>query len=151
MLQNETSPDTRIARFLELRSDLQRFLITLSVLIAVSVLATGMLRNITLKQPGVDPTQFPPEIVLSFGGFYTLFVAILYIPTFMTLRAVGQQLCESIFPLPTPSDEEWAVIYDKRKKLEALLQLQGSVGSNFTDNFILAAPLIGSAVSLLFK
>jgi hypothetical protein len=134
-----------------LRSDLQRFLIALGVLIGTSILATGMLRNITLKQPGLDPAQFPPELVLSFGSYYTLFVAILYIPTYMTLTAVGQQLCESIFPLPAPDDEQWAATYERRTKLEAFLQIQGNVMSNFTDNFIVAAPLIGSAISLLLK
>ena len=138
-----------IDQYLQLRSHLQRFLTALGSLIGASTLATGMLRNVILSLPDTSPEQFPAESVLAFGGYYTLFVAVVYVPVFVTLNIVGRNLCDKIFPLPEPHNENWSDMYDKRSKLETLLHIQSSSMGNFTDSFIIAAPLIGSAISLL--
>lgn len=146
----DIQPDEKhIVNFLRLREHLQRFLSILGSLVGLITLATGALRNVSISIEAATKTDFPPELVLAFGAYFTVILALAYIPTYTLLIAVGRQLCETFFPIPSLESESLAKWYSERKSLEDLLQIRVSVGQNFQTSMAIFAPLVSGILSVL--
>jgi hypothetical protein len=135
---------------LDLRWYLQQFITLLGAMVALSTLAKGALRQAFLATGGT-PAEFPSEYVLLQGAYFTGLLALLYIPTFTVLAALGTDLVESTYPI-TGSDLDWENLsrwQANRKSLEELLQLRSGVVRNLRASVSILAPAATSLIAVL--
>ena len=118
-------------------------------ILGAAILATGSLRNSVVVWHHNDATAFPREFVLMYGGFFTLLLALLYAPVYQTLLDTGRKLVDGACPAVEPRSSAWTDVYEKRKKLEELLQLEVTTSSSFRAGIAIMAPLASSVVGLL--
>jgi hypothetical protein len=135
---------------LDLRGYLQRFITLLGAMVALSALTRGALRQAFLATSGPS-TAFPAEYVLLQGAYFTGLLALVYIPTYTVLAAVGADLLESAYPI-RESDLDWGNLsrwQANRKSLEALLQLRAGAVDNLRASVSILAPAATSIVTVL--
>jgi len=139
-----------IAVLLDLRSYLQRFISLLGAMVALATLAKGALRQAFLATGG-DPAKFPPEYVLLQGAYFTALLALVYIPTFTILAAIGTDLVDSTYPVTAPALDwdDLARWQTNRKSLEELLQLGSGAVHNLRASVSILAPVATSVVTVL--
>jgi hypothetical protein len=151
-----TAPDgatrdrARVKSYLSLREGLQRFITFLGAMISLGTLAKGASRHAYIAARG-SPVDFPPEYVLLHGAYFTGLLALVYIPTYTRLVAVGGDILDSVFPLTAPDVElrrlaEWQ---SNRKSLEELLQLRSGALDNLRASVAILAPLASGTASVL--
>ena len=87
-----------IKDLIELRGYLQRFISLLGAMVTLATLAKGALRQAFLETGG-HASDFPPEYVLLQGAYFTGLLALVYIPTYTVLAAVGGDLVDSVYPV----------------------------------------------------
>lgn len=141
----------QVEAFLQLRDHLQRLLSILGLLIGVGTLAAGSLRNLLISTGVAEKSDFPAELVLVYGAFFTVLVALIYVPTYALLVTVGRQICDAFFPFSSIEPESVAKWHSGRKSLEAILKVEVGVGQSFQTGVAVFAPLFSSLVSLLMS
>jgi hypothetical protein len=124
---------------------LQKFLLVAGTVLGLGILASGALSRLYIA----FGYYFHPYIVLIYGAFLTLLLAIIYIPAHSSLVALGNHLLDMKFKLPSPSSDSWIEVISKRKSLEELLQLRIGAGQNIRSNIAIVAPLISGIISTL--
>jgi hypothetical protein len=135
---------------LDLRDDLQRFITLLGAMVALSTLAKGALRQAFLATGG-HPAEFPSEYVLLQGAYFTGLLALVYLPTFTVLAAIGADLVESAYPL-TGHDLDWENLsrwQANRTSLEELLHLRSGAVENLRASVSILAPAATSVITVL--
>jgi hypothetical protein len=135
---------------LNLRGDLQRFITLLGAMVALSALTKGALRQAYLATGGV-PTKFPADYVLLQGAYFTGLLALLYIPTYKVLAAIGADLIEFAYPIKD-FDLDWMNLSEwqaNRNSLEELLQLRSGAVDNLRASVSILAPAAASIVTVL--
>ncbi len=115
------------SRFLELRGRLSFFLAVLGAMVAVATLSAGVSRRAVLP-------ELPPELMIAYGGHFTLLVALVYTPAHLTLSRIGRGIIGSG---PPPPEVERAIQTDVRQALEASIPV--------------FAPLLGGLLSLALR
>jgi hypothetical protein len=136
-----------IERFVALRNALQQFLLVGSTVIGLTTLATGVLRNALLTN-GLNPTRFPPELVLLYGAFFTAVIALAYVPAYKALVGTGRRMVQLVLPMPEPGTPTFGTWYSARKLLLEFLQLEVSVGDRLRAGIIVLAPLTSALLSI---
>ncbi len=136
-----------VERFVAMRNDLQRFLLVAGAMIALTTLATGVLRNALLTD-GLDPARFPPELVLLYGAFFTAVIALAYVPAYTALVGAGRRIVELALPMPEPTAPDFGGWYDARKSLSEFLQLEVTVADRLQVGIIVLAPLTSAVLSI---
>ena len=91
--------------FRSLQGDLQRFLGDPGCDPRPLVLATAAQRHAVLAYAPAEKYDF--ELVLVYGLFFSILIAAIYLPTHLTLVAVGNGLRDLFFPPLPPSAPEW--------------------------------------------
>jgi hypothetical protein len=134
--------------YLDLRSVLERILAVEGAILGAAILATGALRNLVVASTG-DKDAFPKEDLLLYGAYFTLILVFVYAPVYQQLLATGRRLLDDACPAEEPTSPDWTASYDKRKKLEELLELQVGTSGSFRAAVAIAAPLLSSIVGLL--
>jgi hypothetical protein len=139
------------ALVVSLRQLLQRLLLALGSLVALSTLALGPSVNLLRKlaeSPHFRVHQLPPQFVLVFGGLGSLFVALYYAPAATAIQRRGQQLCDDLFPL-AEADEAATIltVADDRRKLEQLLGVDRTVAADLQTGLVILGPLLASAAT----
>lgn len=137
-----------IARYIDLRRLLQRVLTIEGAILATAVLAAGALRNAVVAFTH-HQSDYPRELVLIVGAYYTLILALLYAPVYAKLLQVGRANLNAACPLVEPASTEWLAAYEKREKLGQYLQLEVTAGSSFQAGIAILAPLASALVALL--
>ena len=138
---------TQIARFVELRERMQLLLTSLSVMLGGAILNAGALRLAVLADnPDAD---FPAELVLIYGAAVSGLIALGYAPTHARTLAIGRDVRDRCFPMPSPSSASWAAWQADRKAFEELLGLQARATGSLRVGASILTPLAGSIVSLL--
>lgn len=146
----ERSPRSdRIAEYRLLQQHLQTFLSILGIMVGLLALATGALRNALISYDAALAESFPALIVICYGIYYTLLLALIYLPTFLALRKVGRRLCDEYSPLPSPDDANWNELYKKRQNLEELLQLNVGARKRLQSSIAVFAPLLSGLIAVL--
>jgi hypothetical protein len=149
VLRRQLGTEESLQTFLSLRDHLQRFLAVLGAIIGLLVLSTGAQRRAVLSYS--PKTHYGFELVLVYGFGFTILVAAVYLPTYLTLADVGIRLRDTLFPPVPTSDPGWGDTADKREKLSRILALdQGPLGQLKAGVAILT-PLLGSLVGLLLN
>lgn len=147
LARRDLGSDESLETFLSLQDAAGRFLGVLGAIIGLLVLSTGAQRRAVLDYS--PQTNYGFELVLVYGFLFTLLVAAVYLPTYLTLTEVGNRIRDTVFPPLSTSSQEWSDRMEKREKLGQILGLeQGPVGRLKTSLAILT-PLISSLVGLL--
>ena len=144
------SVQERIQVLLDLRGYLQWFITLLGAMVAMATLAKGALRQAFLATGG-NPAAFPSEYVLLQGAYFTGLLALVYIPTYTILGAVGADLLESAYPISAP-DLDWenlSRLQGNRKSLEEILQLRSGAVDNLRASVSILAPVATSVITVL--
>jgi hypothetical protein len=132
-----------------LEGELHRFLGTLGAILGLLILSSGAQRRAVLAfRPSAN---YPYENVLVYGLFFSILIAAVYLPTFVTLTAVANRICDSFFPEVSPLSPDWEERTAKRDKLRALLPLQAGPFSRFKASAAILTPLVGSLTGLLLN
>lgn len=141
----------QVAELVKLRQLLQRLLVAVGSLVALSTLAVGV--AVALEQnsaipPGESSAALPPEFVLVFGGMGSLLVGLFYVPAATALRDRGYDLCDDLFPLDQ-GNEAAAVLSraEDRSKLEGLLGIERGVVGDLQTGLAILGPLLASAAA----
>jgi hypothetical protein len=144
------SPQEGIKILIDLRAHLQRFITVLGAMVALATLAKGALRQAFLATGG-NPSLFPMGYVLLQGAYFTGLLALVYIPTYTVLAAIGADLVDSAYPI-TESDpdlEHLSRWQANRKSLEELLQLRSGAVHNLRASVSILAPAASSVIAVL--
>jgi hypothetical protein len=146
-------PVAVLRRYLKLRDAFNQFLGALGVILGLLVLTTAAQRQTVLayndpKHPHVD---YGYQLVLVYGLFYTLLVAAVFLPTYLTATTVGNRIRDVILAPVPPFTTGWDERLDKRDKLGSLLGVQGGPIGQFKAGVAILAPLLTSLTALLLK
>jgi hypothetical protein len=139
-----------IHELLDLRGYLQWFITVLGAMVTLATLAKGALRQAFLATGG-NPSEFPPEYVLLQGAYFTGLLALVYIPTYTILSAIGADLLETAYPVTAP-ELDWADLsrwQANRKSLEEILQLRSGAVHNLRASVSILAPVATSVITVL--
>ena len=133
--------------YLRLRADLEWLLGFLGAVIGLAVLASAQLRRVSLSYE--KEAGSAAEAVVLYGLVLSLLVALIYLPTFVTLQRTGMHIRDSVEGLPEPGDPMLEARLGKRKALDELLGLQISASASFRVSVAILSPLLASLTSLL--
>ena len=131
-------------KFILLRENLQRYVSILGILVGLITLATGALRNVQLAM-GLKESEYPLITVMAYGLYFTLLLALIYAPCFLTLQNAGRKLRDLIVSLDQP--DSLIKIYKKRKDLNEILQLEINIVQSLYTGIAILAPLLSSLFS----
>ena len=143
--------DDHIQLYCSLRSKLQFFLTVAGTLIGLATLGTGALRKTMVAFDEHNEVSFSSAIILAYGLYYTLVLALVYAPVYSCISQTGQVLLDKFFPQLLPKDEHWSERNSRRKEFEEYLQLGLGTEQNFQSHIAILAPLLSGIVSLLIN
>ncbi len=133
------------ARFFALRGRLSGYVSFLGLQIGAAVLSTGMLRHVMIDGHWVNEDTFPPELVLSYGAYFTVLVGIVYFLAASRLNELAEHLVEQ--GLPGEDAEPWDRI-KRRMQVAKALGLEGGVAKQFKAAVAILGPLVSALVSI---
>jgi hypothetical protein len=151
-------PREAMTRLTELRRSLQSHLAALSAMVVMLVLVVESLRRFAnaayLEQIGVpinkdtilDFRLMPQDGIVVYGLLFTLLLALVYMPTHITVAAAGRWLVDTVAPLPDPTSGDLKVTLDRRKSLEELLELKQGPLEMIRASFAVLAPLVATLI-----
>ena len=116
----------------------------------LATLAKGALRQEFLATGG-NPAEFPSEFVLLQGAYFTGLLALVYIPTYTILAAIGADILESAYPIIAP-DLDWenlSRLQANRKSLEEILQLRSGAVDNLRASVSILSPVATGVITVL--
>jgi hypothetical protein len=153
---NQPTPGTKgelVAVLVALRQLLQRLLAALGSLVALSTLATGAVlalqRSLSAgAQAGGVSLPSISQVVVVFGGFGSLLVALFYAPAATALRRRGQRLCDELFSLHTANEASVILsLAENRRRLEQVLGVDRGIFADLQTGLAILAPLLASAAA----
>lgn len=161
-----------IERYLQYRRQLMLFLLVLGTVVGLVTLGAGAGRQALLAwlsradvQVGLDwyeagTTYYPVELILVYGGYFTVLLAMMYVPVHATLQRVGSGLARQLAPLPWPAEppsdspeeqRQWIAAYERRGRLEARLELHVTARQRLEAAVGILTPLASGLVSYLLS
>jgi MFS family permease len=148
---SNTKPhEKHIREHLRFQRLLRQFVLILGTVIGLAILATGASRGASIAA-GVSPEDFPVILVLIYGAYFTLLIALVYFPASAALLQAGRRLLDAIFPMPSPDASSWADAYSKREDLAKLLSIRTTAEQRFQTNVVVLAPLLSAILSVLLE
>jgi hypothetical protein len=122
-------------------------LTTMAVIVTTAVVDAGAQRKAFLAT-GTPAQRFQPEVVLMYGGFFTVVSMALFIPIFVAWRGRCHRFIDAIYPLPADArpSEDWM---SGRSRLAQLLGTEQTVAKTLAAAFGILAPLATSVLSVV--
>ena len=142
----------RLDAYISRRDELQRVLFFLGTMIGAATLALGASRHALIVQGGVTSKDFPPELVLAYGAYYSFFLVAAYVPVYLNVLALGREVVDDLLgklPAKLGEGKAWAEWISQREAADLLLQLRTTPVQRLRTALAILAPLAGSAVSLV--
>jgi hypothetical protein len=134
--------------YLRLREHLSHAVTILSVIVVGVTLSTGALR---LAVKAWDPkAEFPAASVLVYGGFFSLLLALIYLPVQLQVLELGRRLRDDAAPV-APSDHWRGDAFKRRGEAEALLNLTAGPVASLQAGLAILAPLATALVAALLS
>jgi hypothetical protein len=99
----------------------------------------------TALQP--DGNSLSTSVVLTYGFYFTVIVALVYAPTYFSLLHTGYALLDRLYPVQQV--EALGETVSRRKIFEESLQLNINVEQSLRTGLIVLSPLLTGLVSLL--
>jgi hypothetical protein len=146
-VSSEDARDQGISDLLLLREHLQRLLAIEGAIIGAAVLATAALRNAVLAYSSTQP--FPRELVLMYGGAFSIVLALFWAPIYGLLLTVGARIRDSAVG-ERGADEPWADWHDRRVSFEDVIGLKTTASASFRSAVAILTPLGSALLGLLF-
>ncbi|MEM7125690.1 MAG: hypothetical protein AAF702_05155 [Chloroflexota bacterium] len=134
-----------------LRVRLQWYITVLGIVVGLVTLATGALRNAILAFDPIQKTTFTVEIVLVYGGLFTLLLAFVYVPVHQSLLRVGRYVRDEAFPINSLSRSNWDEWFSRRNDFEELLHLKSNSYESFQTGVLILGPLLTGLVAILLE
>ena len=131
--------------YFRLQGHLHRSILILGAIVGLATLATGALRSWRISE---IRDYYPPELVLVYGGMYTIVVALIYVPVYASLLRFGRKIRDAWLPLPLLNSEAWRDVHAKRRDFEQVLQLSLTSSHGYQAGIAILAPLIGRIISV---
>lgn len=149
LARRDLGTDESLGTFLSLQDAAGRFLGVLGAIIGLLVLSTGAQRRAVLSYS--PHTQYGSELVLVYGFLFTILVAAVYLPTYLTLTNVGNRIRDAVFPPVSASSPEWVDRIERREKLGRVLGLEQGPVARLKASVAILTPLLSSLVGLLLS
>ncbi len=178
--------DHPIAALMRLRELLDRALVLLGAMLGIAIASIGAFRNAVVSWKECEqrvasgapdacgPESFAPstatsflgvpiEYVLLHGMCFSLLLALIYVPAYLRIQALGRTVVERLIPIDplaaakplgsAPSDAPAAVVdrVAERQSLLTALQLNAGVTSSLAAGASILTPLIASFAGLLLS
>ena len=141
----------QVARFQSLRDQLQCFLGVLGTLISLMTLSIGAQRNALVAAGAIEASKMPDANILTMGAYFTVLVALSYLPTYWLLREVGRRICDTFFPTSSITPKSLSGWHSGRKSLEAVLNVPVGAGQSLQSGIAILAPILSGIVSVLLN
>ncbi|MFQ6026950.1 MAG: hypothetical protein ACE5Q6_05470 [Dehalococcoidia bacterium] len=138
-----------VEKYVEYGAHLNVFLLILGLAVGMLMLTTGALRYALIATAFANEENFPAALVLVYGAYFTLIVALVYIPTRVSLIEAGRKACDDLLPYVSPTNRLWAQRITDRRHLEELLQVGASAVQSFQAGLAILAPLLSGLVPIL--
>ena len=132
--------------YLDLRARLRGFLAAAAAIVGAAMLATGGLRTAIVSTPAKP--NFPQQYTLYYGAYLSVILLIAYTPAHLALRRVGQQLLDSLAPIPKTAPASWSAWVSERSAVESVLELDTAFSKSAQTALAIATPFIGSAIGV---
>jgi hypothetical protein len=137
--------------FLTLRSQLQRLLVINGIIIGLSTLSAGAMREALKSVTGIEP--IPKEYVLVYGTYFSSMLALAYFPAYIRSVQAGEKILEFHYPLekiplPKTGDDHDVLWYEQRHHLRAFLEIDPATSLNIIRSFSIFSPVIGSIIGI---
>jgi hypothetical protein len=133
------------ARFFALRGRLASYVSFLGLQIGAAVLSTGMLRHVMIDGRWASEDTFPPELVRSYGGYFTVLVGIVYFLAASRLNELAEHLVGKA--MSDKDEGTWDRI-KRRVEVAKALGLEGGVAEQFKAAVGILGPLVSALVSI---
>lgn len=134
---------------IQLRALSQEYLLAIGLDIIMATFSTGANRNLRAVS-GLPSVQFPQLVILVYGLYFTVLVALIYRPTYLTLVGTGHKAVEKIYPVNQP--QTFAEALEKRQSLEHHLHINLDLSQGLRTGLVVLSPLlIGLLTNLLGK
>jgi hypothetical protein len=140
-----------INQYITYRDYLHQFLMILGSLLSLFILVTAAFRAVLIASCSTNTNEYPTIYLLIIGAYYTLLLALLYSPAYISLIAAGRRLLDAYFALPAPDSTSWASIRSKRKELEDLLDLKVTGEQRFLSSITILSPFVSSIFAFLVE
>jgi hypothetical protein len=126
----------------EQRRNLMLFLGVAAFIVFLAVLAQAGLRRALLA----DGREYPAIFLLLSGAYFSLLIALLFVPAYVALHEAAQAAVDTLVPLSdaTFPSHEW---FERQSDLRALLGLDVSVVGLFSAAFAVLTPVVSSVLA----
>jgi hypothetical protein len=146
VLEADESAPLAFDSYLRLREQLGQAVVVLGVIVAGLTLTTGALRLAILKEtPAAD---FPISSVLVYGGFFSLLLALIYVPVQLRMIALGNRLRDRAVPITAAADLD---AFKRRGEAETVLQLSAGPIASMQAGLAVLAPLLTALLGQLLS
>ena len=132
-----------------LQDHLHRSILVLGTIIGLATLAAGALRNLQIQHDPDFEAFYPPEFQLIYGAFYTVILALIAVPTYVSLLEVGTKIRDGQLPPPSIDSDSWSDVHARRRQFDEVFQLSFNSSRNFRYGVAVLSPFIGSVISIL--
>ncbi|MDY7232808.1 hypothetical protein [Hyalangium rubrum] len=141
--------EEEVSWYLRLRSQLERFFSLTATIIGTASLSVGAFRNL-LNELRASPSEaMPASLVLVHGIYFSLLLALVYLPAHKTLSDVGQRLTDRLVRQSIGAGTTWQSWSQEQQAVRAYLGLQSTALLEFQKGITVLAPLVASLSSLL--
>ena len=157
--------DAEIAVLQQIWGQIVSVALAFSVLVAVSIIPTGALRNLWLSQdlraqdkiakhlklPGPLPSErleasFPSTDVLLYGAMWAFVAGVVVIPLVFSWRVAAQSVVDEIYPANSQTANQPDMV-TARAALESMLNLSSGILRNPLTVLTIATPLVTAALA----
>ncbi|WP_433600677.1 hypothetical protein ACQPXH_02195 [Nocardia sp. CA-135953] len=144
----------RIEEIRSLRAALITALTILAMVVSISVLNTGQLRNARIAAG--TAAEIPPTYALLYGAVLAGLLGILFVPVHLSWQAAGARILDASYPIvrtdasgvPQLPDDEWTA---GRNRLTELIGLANTATAQFRAAFTTLAPFLTGLLAYFLK
>ncbi|WP_433729939.1 hypothetical protein ACQP0C_01825 [Nocardia sp. CA-129566] len=144
----------RIEEIRSLRAALITALTILAMVVSISVLNTGQLRNARIAAG--TAADIPPTYALLYGAVLAGLLAVLFVPVHLSWQAAGTRILDASYPIvrtdaagdPRLPDDEWRA---GRDRLTELMGLANTATAQFRAAFTTLAPFLTGLLAYFLK
>lgn len=136
----------RVRAFLRDRTALLRCGSLLGATIGFATLASGALRNALIAYGN---ESFSSSMVLAYGASFTALLALVYVPSYVTMEAAARRLLDAHAPEELPDSPTYEQTKSVRAAFEEVLQIKVGPADSLRIATAVLAPLVSGVITVL--
>jgi len=106
------------------------------------IFASAALRQVYLANDAVSEEQYPTSLLLVFGAYYSLLIALIFAACYTIPCSARERLLNGLLSFACPWQRSMEQTYAKRKELEDFLELKIAPDATTAATITLLAPLV---------